>query len=482
MKRKLTGVLLSLAILFSFVTPSPADQVWGDAVDANTAEHDQSITLNVNIGDTWSTFVTVRVIDQGKEVGFPVSGNVAAPSGVNINSDWNVNGYTSPDKLAVSKTENVAGTFSYRIAFAATAAGKDFGNLSKTSDVIDIIVIVSNPVPVEPALSIRAPGSITAEAEAVNTAVDLGSAVSNYPDAVITNNAPAAFPLGTTVVTWSAARNGETVTDDQSVTIVDTTKPTIDVPDDLTKEATAVLTPVDIGNAKAIDIFLKDVTNDAPDAFPLGSTIVTWTAEDASGNTAAATQVVTIVDTTPPVLAAPADKVFIVGQPINLGVPAAADIFLVSVTNDAPALFPMGTTLVTWTAMDSSGNASTATQKITVKYAFGGILQPINGDGSSLFKAGSTVPVKFQLKDANNNNISTATASLKYAKISIGAIGSDVEAVSTAASTSGSLFRYDASSGQYIFNLSTKGLAAGTYRLTVTLDDGMAYSVQISLK
>jgi len=42
------------------------------------------------------------------------------------------------------------------------------------------------------------------------------------------------------------------------------------------------------------------VTHDAPDLFPLGTTVVTWTATDASGNVASDTQAVVVVDTTPP--------------------------------------------------------------------------------------------------------------------------------------------------------------------------------------
>ena len=37
-----------------------------------------------------------------------------------------------------------------------------------------------------------------------------------------------------------------------------------------------------------------------------------------------------------------------------------------SITNDAPGLFPVGETTVTWTATDSSGNSSTATQTVTI--------------------------------------------------------------------------------------------------------------------
>ena len=44
------------------------------------------------------------------------------------------------------------------------------------------------------------------------------------------------------------------------------------------------------------------VTSDAPAVFPLGTTTVTFTAKDGSGNVANAMTTVTVVDTTPPVI------------------------------------------------------------------------------------------------------------------------------------------------------------------------------------
>ena len=38
------------------------------------------------------------------------------------------------------------------------------------------------------------------------------------------------------------------------------------------------------------DVGVYSITNDAPEVFPLGETIVTWTATDASGNSASSTQ------------------------------------------------------------------------------------------------------------------------------------------------------------------------------------------------
>jgi hypothetical protein len=113
---------------------------------------------------------------------------------------------------------------------------------------------------------------------------------------------------------------------------------------------------------------------------------------------------------------------------------------------------------------------------------YSGVLQPINPDGSSIFKLGSTVPVKFALTDADAAKIETAVASLSVAKVSNDVEGTFVEASSTSNATTGLLFRYDATSQQYIFNLSTKGLSTGTWSLKVTLDDGTSYTTHVSLR
>ena len=121
---------------------------------------------------------------------------------------------------------------------------------------------------------------------------------------------------------------------------------------------------------------------------------------------------------------------------------------------------------------------------LRVLYAFSGFLQPIEADGSSIFKLKSTVPVKFALHDANGAVVSTAQATLSVAKIDDGVAGTEFEAVSTIPGTPGNAFRYDAASQQYVFNWSTKGqgITRGTYRLTAALDDGASYSVIISLQ
>ncbi|HEY7734863.1 MAG TPA: HYR domain-containing protein, partial [Nitrososphaera sp.] len=87
------------------------------------------------------------------------------------------------------------------------------------------------------------------------------------------------------------------------------------------------------------------ITNDAPSGgFPVGTTIVTWTATDAAGNSATISQNVRIVDTTPPTIIAPRDGLHYVDEGtefavVALGSPDVTDIADASpvITNDAPS-------------------------------------------------------------------------------------------------------------------------------------------------
>jgi hypothetical protein len=113
---------------------------------------------------------------------------------------------------------------------------------------------------------------------------------------------------------------------------------------------------------------------------------------------------------------------------------------------------------------------------------FDGFLQPINGDGSSIFQINSTIPVKFRLTNASGAPVTTAVAHLYVAQISAGVTGTEQEAVSTSAADTGNTFRYDSSANQYIFNWGTRNLAQGTWQIRAALDDGTSHTVQVSLR
>jgi HYR domain-containing protein len=127
-----------------------------------------------------------------------------------------------------------------------------------------------------------------------------------------------------------------------------------------------------IGRALATDVCENRrlaVTNDAPHPFPLGTTVVTWRAEDDQGRVGTDTERVTVDDTTVPMFTSmPPDLRLLDCRAAILGRPAATDDCggTPRLTNDAPARFPVGPTVVTWTATDLSGNEATATQTVTV--------------------------------------------------------------------------------------------------------------------
>jgi sugar lactone lactonase YvrE len=243
------------------------------------------------------------------------------------------------------------------------------GNLATTTQTVTVVDTTAPKV--------TAPNDVTVEAIGLeNNVVNLGEiSVEDITGvAVITHNAPEYFPLGTTIVTWTVTDNYEnTITADQKVTIVDTTAPTIDAPNNVVAEASSLEENyVELGEPKLNDIIgIESITNDAPESFPLGMTTVTWTVTDTSGNTASDTQIVTVHDTTVPVLSIPEnitiEAIGPVGMTVAIGEATATDTIKVnSITNNAPQTFSLGETLVTWTATDSFGNIATANQTISV--------------------------------------------------------------------------------------------------------------------
>ncbi|OLD30521.1 MAG: hypothetical protein AUI62_01215, partial [Thaumarchaeota archaeon 13_1_40CM_2_39_7] len=160
--------------------------------------------------------------------------------------------------------------------------------------------------------SITAPSDMTVEAAGVLTSISIGQATATDDTGIasITNNSPQKFPLGTTMVTWTALDNGGNVAKTiQKITVVDTTTPVLTAPQPVTVEAkNPDHNVIDLGLPSVNDaVGVESVTNDAPPYFALGQTTVTWTARDASGNDATAKQIVTVKDTTSPIIHAPSD-------------------------------------------------------------------------------------------------------------------------------------------------------------------------------
>jgi hypothetical protein len=302
------------------------------------------------------------------------------------------------------------------------------------------------------------------------------------------------FALGTTPVECSVRdAAGNTGSGSFLVTVQDTTAPVVTVPAPLVLEATSAAGAVAAWSVSALDGVEGDLPvtcdRESGSSFALGSTTVTCRAEDGSGNEGTNTFPVTVRDTTAPVvgvggpvrvLAATAE-----GAPVQYARVTGTDLVdgVLDAACDRPSggVFPLGTTTVTCTATDVAGNTGTATFTVTVAVDWSGVLAPVSLDGRSAFKQGSTVPVRFRLTGVSAGT-TDLPATLTYVRTGGTGSGTAVAAVPTNGRDRGNVFRYDASGGQYVLNLDTKLMAAGTYELRIDLGDGVRHAVTVVLR
>src|SRR5712691_9427075 len=247
---------------------------------------------------------------------------------------------------------------------AALAAGRHGGGGA-------LIVTASAATP----LSITCPAPITAEADQVGGAfVVPGTATATGDGVTISGPSPAVYPLGTSTVTYAATdSSGDSVSCQTTITVVDTTPPVITCPAPITAEATgnesAFVVP---GSATAFDIAGPvTITGPAAGSYPLGTTTVTYSATDQSGNRSSCSSSIAVVDTTPPSITCPAPiTAEATGNESAFVVPGSATAFdiagPVTITGPAAGSYPLGTTTVTYSATDQSGNRSSCSSSIAV--------------------------------------------------------------------------------------------------------------------
>jgi hypothetical protein len=220
----------------------------------------------------------------------------------------------------------------------------------------------------------------------------------------------------------------------------------------------------------------------------------TGTCTDTSGITASDTQTGFNIDKTAPSLSpAISPNPVILNDSATISANASDGLSGLDVVNcGALDTSSVGSKSVTCTAADKAGNSNSVSVNYSVQYAAAGgnckgiaghqILQPINADGSSVFKAGSTVPAKFRVCGADGDPIGTDGVVANFRLIQI--ISSDIvtnvdEAVLS--TTPDDVFR--SGNSQWIFNISTKNLSAdNTYVYLITLNDGSTIQFQFTLK
>jgi hypothetical protein len=200
-------------------------------------------------------------------------------------------------------------------------------------------------------------------------------------------------------------------------------------------------------------------------------------------------------DTTPP-------TIVFSGCPlkINLMSPASftvavtdseSDVAYQSVPNGINSLdtSTVGTKTFTVTARDNRGNTGSNSCTYQVIYDFlgaGGFHAPIDDQPiTNIAKAGSTIPVKWQIPNGKGGFISDlgAVISIQFQQVACLNFSNTLTAPVEAPATGDTGLRYDFTANQFIYNWKTsKTQAGGCYVLNLTLNDGMRYQANFSMK
>src|SRR5690554_3382159 len=193
-----------------------------------------------------------------------------------------------------------------------------------------------------------------------------------------THNSGDTFPIGTTTVTYTAtdaAGNIQTCSFD--VVITDNEAPVFTAcPSDIAQD-------VDAGSCDAVVTWTAPTftdnctgttltsTHNSGDTFPIGTTTVTYTATDAAGNVQTCSFEVTVNDTEAPVFVDfPSDTIVVCyGEVVDLSGIVVEDNCsgaTLTSTHEPGDVFPIGTTTVTYTATDASGNQTDTSLVVVV--------------------------------------------------------------------------------------------------------------------
>ena len=173
------------------------------------------------------------------------------------------------------------------------------------------------------------------------------------------------------------------------VSTKDVEKPSISAPEGITQgndpglasALVAVGSPVatdNCGDVKLSSARSDGAAIDAP--YPVGLTTITWTATDAAGNTASATQTVTVLDVEPPVFVGAStfgrsvqtvlrvNATSPLGAVVTYDAPATDNVKVTSLSCEpaSGSMFPVGSSQVACTAGDAAGNTASKSFSVTV--------------------------------------------------------------------------------------------------------------------
>lgn len=247
------------------------------------------------------------------------------------------------------------------------------------------------------------PGPIGAVATSVAGAVVSFAATAADPDDAVgpVVCAPASgstFPLGTTTVHCTAAdSNGNSTAGSFTVTVTPP-PPTISVPAIVTREATGPLTPVTFtatGDSVPGIVVTTACVPPSGSSFTVGDTSVDCTAtSDSGGGSVSASFTVRVRDTTGPALTVPAAVAATAGDAGGAHVTYSAGAqdlvdgtVAITCAPASGALFPVGATTVSCTAIDAHANTGLASFVVHVAAAADPVaalvaaIEPVTGQG-----------------------------------------------------------------------------------------------------
>ena len=190
------------------------------------------------------------------------------------------------------------------------------------------------------------------------------------------------FALGLTTVTYVASDASSNSTSVSfTITVIDDEDPIIAaMPGDLTLENTSGtcsapatwIEPTASDNCASVTLSSDHLLGSE---FTVGSTVVTYTALDGNGNSSSSFFTVTVQDVEEPTISGGSSDLLVstdagdCGAVVNWPLPTAIDncgLFYFSGTHISGSTFPQGETVVSYTAIDESGNSSSLSFSITV--------------------------------------------------------------------------------------------------------------------
>ncbi|MDN5204999.1 HYR domain-containing protein [Fulvivirgaceae bacterium BMA10] len=214
------------------------------------------------------------------------------------------------------------------------------------------------------------------------------------PTLISTHNSGDNFSLGTTTVTYTATDTyGNTSMGSFDITVEDTEGPVVSgCPGNMT------VAP-DAGTCSKVVTWAEPIVTDncsgstltsshsSGDTFAMGITTVTYTATDAKGNTSICSFDVIVEDNEAPVITNCPVDISQTGSVVNWNIPSASDNCstpTLTSTHNPGDSFPTGTTVVTYTAEDASGNTNTCSFTIEILIDSNGINNEPTGPNLNL--------------------------------------------------------------------------------------------------